>query len=51
MPPEETIITIKRARKLLGSEGKGMSDAQIHEILQTLQELAKQNLRLASSKR
>ncbi len=44
------IITIKEARKVLGSEYEGLSDTQIVELINTLALLARKQLMYNGSK-
>ena len=47
----KSIISVKEARELLGSDGVNMSDAQIIEVIQTLDAIAVQTLKDAREKR
>lgn len=40
MSPDHYIITLKEARKLLGSEYRNASDEQVEEMIVTMTELA-----------
>lgn len=41
---ERPIISVKEARKLLGIEARGLTDAQVMEIIIWLDDLAKEQL-------
>jgi hypothetical protein len=45
----ETPITVKEARKLLGKDSESLSDAQISEIILTLQMIARDYLHKSGS--
>lgn len=49
-PADEPIITVKEARKLLGSDANGMSDEEVEQIVGTLHSLAKAALDDARTK-
>lgn len=49
--PEKTLITVKEARKLLGSDCSTLSDNQVQEIIITLYLMAQQYLNKGSSKK
>lgn len=44
IPTAEPLITVKEARKLLGSDCKCMNDTQVQEIITTLRLLAQNHL-------
>lgn len=49
-PADKPIITVKEARKLLGSDANGMSDEEVEQIIGTLHSLAKAALDDARTK-
>lgn len=44
------LISIKEARKLLGNESRNLDDDQIRDIIITLSLIARQSLKINSSK-
>ncbi len=50
IPTAEPLITVKEARKLLGSDCKYMDDTQVQEIISTLRLLARDQLHNYGSK-
>ncbi len=48
--PKNSLITIKEARKLLGSESNMLSDTQVQEIINSLQYISRKYLNISSSK-
>jgi len=48
--PTQPIMTVKEARKLLGSDSKQLPDTQVQELILTLTLMARKTLNINSSK-